>query len=154
MKIIHVAGFSNSGKTTFIVDLVPALLMHGKVGVIKHLGHHLYPTRESEIHKDTSRFFDAHADFVAGIDAERTEITTSCNSLADIVSLYSSAGVEYAIIEGFKTLPCQKIWLGTREQAEELGILPYCLLWNPTVDAVVQNLDAFDTWNPAFFDEY
>jgi len=154
MKIIHVAGFSNSGKTTFIQELIPALAMHGKVGVMKHLGHHLYTTGESEIQKDTSRFFDAHAHFVAGIDAEKTVITTPCNSLAGITSLYSDAGVEYTIIEGFKTLPCQKIWLGTREQAEEIGIAPYCLLWNPTVDTVVQNLDAFDTWNPALFDGY
>ena len=154
MKIIHVAGFSNSGKTTLILDLIPALAMYGKVGVIKHLGHHLYTTGEGEKQKDTSRFFDAHAHFVAGIDAEKTVITTSCDSLADIASLYSGAGVEYAIIEGFRTLPCQKIWLGTREQAEEIGVAPYCLLWNPTVDIVVQNRDAFDTWSPALFDGY
>ena len=152
MKIIHIAGFSNSGKTTFIVDLIPVLAMHGKVGVIKHLGHHLYTKGEGAMQKDTSRFFNAHAHFVAGIDAEKTVITTPYNSLDNTVALYSDAGVEYAIIEGFKTIPCMKIWFGTREQAEEIGVAPYCFLWNPTVDEVIQNLDLFETWHHNFFD--
>jgi molybdopterin-guanine dinucleotide biosynthesis protein MobB len=154
MKIIHIAGFSNSGKTTFILDLIPALAIHGKVGTIKHLGHHLYATGESGIQKDTSRFFDVNAHFVAGIDAEKTVITTPCNSLADIAAFYSDVGVEYAIIEGFKTLHCKKIWFGTREQAEEIGIAAYCFLWNPTVADIIQNLDAFETWHRTFFDGY
>jgi len=154
MKIIHIAGFSNSGKTTFILELIPALALHGKVGIIKHLGHHLYSTGEDEMQKDTSKFFDADAHFIAGIDAEKTVITTPYNSLADIAALYSDIGVEYAIIEGFKTLPCQKIWFGTREQAEEIGVASYCFLWNPTVNDVIQSLDAFETWHHKFFDGY
>jgi molybdopterin synthase catalytic subunit len=154
MKIIHIAGFSNSGKTTFILELIPALAKHGKVGIIKHLGHHLYATGEDAIQKDTSRFFDADAHFVAGIDAEKAVITIPCTSLADTAALYSNAGVEFAIIEGFKTLQCKKIWFGTQNQADEIGLASYCFLLNPTVDDVIQNLDAFETWHPHFFDGY
>ena len=153
MKIIHIAGFSNSGKTTFILKLIPVLALHGKVGIIKHLGHHLYATEDS-VKKDTSKFFDVHAHFIAGIDAEKTVITMPSNSLADTTAIYSAIGVDYAIIEGFKTLPYKKIWFGTREQADEIDVASYCFLWNPTVDEVIQNLETFETWHPQFFDGY
>ncbi|RQW06400.1 MAG: molybdopterin-guanine dinucleotide biosynthesis protein B, partial [Calditrichaeota bacterium] len=42
MKIIQIVGRSNSGKTTFIRNLVPQLKKTGKVAVIKHLGDHDY----------------------------------------------------------------------------------------------------------------
>jgi GTPase SAR1 family protein len=38
MKIIQIVGTSNSGKTTFIKNLIPELKKLGTVAVIKHLG--------------------------------------------------------------------------------------------------------------------
>ena len=40
MKIIQIVGHANSGKTSFIRDLVPALNRKGNVAVVKHLGDH------------------------------------------------------------------------------------------------------------------
>ncbi|HMK16120.1 MAG TPA: molybdopterin-guanine dinucleotide biosynthesis protein MobB, partial [Methanomicrobiales archaeon] len=40
MKIVQVAGFSGSGKTTFIRALIPLLSRLGPVGTVKHTGHH------------------------------------------------------------------------------------------------------------------
>ena len=152
MKIIHVAGFSNSGKTTFIMQLIPVLTKHGKVGVIKHLGHHRYDDGEGMEQKDTSKFFAADADLVAGIDKEKTVITVPSTSLADTASIYSALGMDYIIIEGFRTLRCKKIWLGTQEDAEDLGIASYCILWNPVIEDVMRYLDAFDSFDRNFFD--
>jgi molybdopterin-guanine dinucleotide biosynthesis protein MobB len=152
MKLIHVAGFSNTGKTTFILDFIPVLAKYGKVGVIKHLGHHRYETEKHGELKDTSRFFELDASFVTGIDDEKTVIAVPRTLLSDITALYAALGVEYAVIEGFKRAPCRKIWFGKREEAEEIGVLPYCILWNPTIDDVVHHLEAFDSWHPAFFD--
>jgi len=42
MKIIHIVGRSNSGKTTFIRTLIPELKKLGTVAGIKHLGDHEY----------------------------------------------------------------------------------------------------------------
>ena len=151
MKIIHVAGFSNSGKTTFITKLIPVLTKHGKVGVIKHLGHHRYEAEEKMEQKDTSKFFAEHADLVAGIDKEKTVITVPSTSLADVTSLYFALGMNYAIIEGFRTLPCKKVWLGTPEDAKKLGIASYCILWNPGIEDVIRDLDAFDSFDHGFF---
>jgi molybdopterin synthase catalytic subunit len=159
MKIIHVAGFSNSGKTTFILDLIPALKEHGTVGVIKHLGHHRYADSKEEEskQKDTSRF-SLHADLVAGVDAEKAVITVpnaSINvSIEKTAALYVHIGISYTIIEGFKSIPCSKIWFGTPEQAKEADLFPYCILFNPTVDEVISSLDLFDVWNPDFFASY
>ncbi|HNJ81359.1 MAG TPA: molybdopterin-guanine dinucleotide biosynthesis protein MobB, partial [Methanoregulaceae archaeon] len=36
MKVIHIAGFSNTGKTTFIRELLPELENLGPTGVVKH----------------------------------------------------------------------------------------------------------------------
>lgn len=152
MKIIHVAGFSNTGKTTFVVNLIPVLAKYGKIGVIKHLGHHRYETGEHGGLKDTSRFFEANASLVAGIDDEKTVIAVPSTSLADVTSLYAVLGVEYVVIEGFKRVPCRKVWFGKSEEAEEIGVLPYCVLWNPTVDDVITHLEVFDSWHPTFFD--
>ena len=152
MKIIPVAGFSNTGKTTFIIDFIPVLAKHGRVGVIKHLGHHRYEIGERGGLKDTSRFFELDTSFVAGIDDEKTVITTPRTSLADTIALYASLGVEYVVIEGFKRLPCRKIWFGKREEAEEIGVLTYCILWNPTVDDALNHLETFDSWHPGLFD--
>ncbi len=45
MKIIQVVGRSESGKTTFIRNLIPELKKKGTVAVIKHLGDHTYHAR-------------------------------------------------------------------------------------------------------------
>ena len=50
MKVIHIAGFSNSGKTTFISGLLPELEKLGPVAVVKHIGHHGYSLAEREEH--------------------------------------------------------------------------------------------------------
>ena len=54
MKIIQIVGRSNSGKTTFIRNLIPELKKRGSVAVIKHLGDHIYNIEEG---KDTIGFF-------------------------------------------------------------------------------------------------
>ncbi len=78
MKVIHIAGFSNSGKTTFISALIPELEKHGPVGVIKHIGHHGYSLPEG---KDTTRFFEAGATASAGIDIRKTVLVLQENNL-------------------------------------------------------------------------
>ncbi|HNY89707.1 MAG TPA: molybdopterin-guanine dinucleotide biosynthesis protein MobB, partial [Methanoregulaceae archaeon] len=69
MKIIHIAGFSNTGKTTFIRELVPELEKRGLTGVVKHIGHHGHSLPEG---KDTTLFHEAGAAASAGIDAQKS----------------------------------------------------------------------------------
>ena len=71
MKIIQVVGRSNSGKTTFIKQLIPHLKTLGHVAVIKHLGDHEF---ELEKGKDSTGFFEAGAEISVGIDAHKSVV--------------------------------------------------------------------------------
>jgi molybdopterin-guanine dinucleotide biosynthesis protein MobB len=136
MKIIQVVGRSNSGKTTFIRNLIPELRKFGKVSVIKHLGDHDYHLEEG---KDTTFFFEAGADIAVGIDAVKSVVAVRNNSLEDALRLLDGMGMNYTVIEGFKQFPFPKIVIGNLE-------IEKCVLMNPTVNQVVTNLDLFEDY--------
>lgn len=137
MKIIQLAGRSNTGKTTLIKQLVPVLAEQGRVGVIKHLKDHTFALEEG---RDTTEFFSAGAAISVGIDAEKSVALIRTTSLDDMLALLDDNGMDFAIIEGFKTRPFKKIVLGDLE-------IENCFLRNPTVADVVANLDRFETFS-------
>lgn len=134
MKIIHIAGFSNSGKTTFIRALLPELEKRGPVGVVKHIGHHGYALPEG---KDTTRFFAAGAAASAGIDAAKSVLLLQENDLERILELLCDAGIQYTVVEGFKEKPYPKIAIGDIPGAEHV------ILEDPLVEDVLAHLDEF-----------
>lgn len=134
MKIIQVAGRSNSGKTTFIRKLIPELKKKGAVGVIKHLGDHQYLL---EAEKDTTLFYEAGADITTGIDAEKAVLLIRSTDLDGILRFYAEKGMDYAVIEGYKQQSFAKIVIGNIE-------IDRCILSNPTTDEVIQSLHLFD----------
>lgn len=136
MKILHVTGSSNTGKTTFIKSLIPVLKEKGSVAVIKHLADHEFLLEEG---KDTTGFFEAGAEISAGIDKDKSVVTLRNNSLDAILALFRAQGVDYCIIEGFKNRSFKKIVIGDL-QAEG------CILRNPAVEDVVASVDRFDTY--------
>ena len=133
MKIIQVVGRSNTGKTTLIKKLVPDLARRGKVGIIKHLGDHMFELEEG---RDTTEFFSAGASISVGIDAEKSVAAFHGNSLDEMLALLAGSGMDYCIIEGFKTRPFPRIVLG--DLATE-----HCVLRNPAVDEIIAHLDRF-----------
>jgi molybdopterin-guanine dinucleotide biosynthesis protein MobB len=139
MKIIHVAGRSNTGKTTLIKQLIPALAEKGSVGVIKHLGDHRYELAQG---KDTTEFFSAGATIAVGIDAEKSVAAIRTTNLDDSLSFLHSEGMDFAVIEGFKARSFPKIILG--DLAAE-----NCVLRNPSVMDVIANLDRFSDYTPS-----
>ncbi|WP_319538745.1 molybdopterin-guanine dinucleotide biosynthesis protein B [uncultured Methanospirillum sp.] len=135
MKVIHIAGWSGSGKTTFIRDLVEALLPFGAVGTIKHIGDHVCDLPAG---KDTSLHYNAGASVVAGIDREKTMITCRTISLPAALDQLSDAGVRYAVIEGFKNIPFQKVVIGDLD-------IP-ALIRNPKASDVISLIPSFDNY--------
>jgi molybdopterin-guanine dinucleotide biosynthesis protein MobB len=136
MKIIQVAGLANSGKTTFIRDLTQVLKSHGSVGVIKHLGDHDYHQEEG---KDTTVFFEEGADISAGIDAAKSVATLRTIDLDTMLLLFKQQGIDFALIEGFKTRTFPKIVIGDLPSET-------CILRNPTVDQVLTTLSRFEDY--------
>jgi molybdopterin-guanine dinucleotide biosynthesis protein MobB len=98
MRIIHIVGLSNSGKTTFINTLIPELSRFGNVGVIKHLGDHKYSLEDG---KDTTGFFRAGAQVSVGIDSDKSIIALRTNSLDAVLRLLLQQNTDFVIIEGF-----------------------------------------------------
>ncbi len=134
MKVIQVVGRSNSGKTTFIKNLIPELRKYGKVAVIKHLGDHDYLLEEG---KDTTVFYNAGADITVGIDANKTVIAVHNNQLDDTLRVLSFQRMDYAIIEGYKQRSFPKIVIGNLA-------VDGCILHDPTVDEVINSLHHFE----------
>lgn len=134
MKVIHIAGFSNTGKTTFAAELIERLKAMGTVGAVKHLGGHPYALEEG---KDTTLFYEKGAAYSIGIDDDKAVAAIRNPDLEAALRMLCDAGVEYAVVEGFKQHPFAKVVLGDVE-AER------CVLRNPAVDEVVASLDRFD----------
>jgi molybdopterin synthase catalytic subunit len=134
MKVIQVAGFSNTGKTTFAAALIERLAAMGTVGAVKHLGGHPFALEEG---KDTTLFYEKGAAYSIGIDEHKAVAAIRNPDLEASLRMLCDAGVEYAVVEGFKQHPFAKVVLGDLE-AER------CVLRNPTVEEVVASLDRFD----------
>jgi molybdopterin-guanine dinucleotide biosynthesis protein MobB len=134
MKLIHIAGFSNTGKTTFIRELVPELEKRGLTGVVKHIGHHGHSLPEG---KDTTLFHEAGAAASAGIDAQKSVLILKETDLERILAMFCDAGVQYAVIEGFKEKPYPKVVIGNIANATNV------LLTNPSVEEVLSHLGEF-----------
>jgi molybdopterin-guanine dinucleotide biosynthesis protein MobB len=133
MKIIHIVGRSNSGKTTFIRQLIPSLKKIGTVGAIKHLGHHDYHLEEG---KDTTLFCQAGADAVAGIDSRRSVIVVQDSSIQRTLRLLYELGLDFVVIEGYKQLPLPKIVIGRLT-------INHCILQDPAIEDVINSLHQF-----------
>jgi molybdopterin-guanine dinucleotide biosynthesis protein MobB len=133
MKVIQVTGVSGSGKTTFIRSLIPLLARLGRVGTVKHTGHHSMLLPKG---KDTTVMFEAGAQVVAGIDQGKTLITLKGTSLTDALDFLTGQGVAIAVMEGFKGSSLPKIIIGNLE-AEG------CVLRDPPPEDVISVLDRF-----------
>ena len=134
MKIIQVVGRSNSGKTTFIKQLIPKLKTKGRVAVIKHLGDHEF---ELESEKDTTGFFDAGADISVGIDAHKSVVAIRNNSLESTLQILFEQGMNFTVIEGFKQIAFPRIVIGDLKT-------DHSVLTNPCTDDVLASLDDFE----------
>jgi molybdopterin synthase catalytic subunit len=134
VKIIHVAGTSGSGKTTFIRDLLAVLAGRGSVASVKHLGHHRF---ELVPGKDTTVFYETGIECSVGIDDEKTVFIRRGGGLAGVLHELCDSGVDYTVIEGFKTLPYPKIVMGD-------SALEQVILRNPTIGQVIGSLHLFE----------
>ncbi len=110
LPVLGVCGFSNSGKTTLIEQLIPILQNKGlKVAVLKHDAHGIDVDRPG---KDSDRFFRAGGDVL--LQGPREELLrlhrSDDRSLADIIGTLS-VRYDIILIEGHKGLSGHKIWL-------------------------------------------
>jgi|DewCreStandDraft_4_1066084.scaffolds.fasta_scaffold13586_3 molybdopterin-guanine dinucleotide biosynthesis protein B len=100
--IVLFAGYSNSGKTTFIKKLMPILKKRNlKIGFLKHDVHNFEMDKKG---KDTYRIFKTGADMVAISSPYKFALIKNSNkemSLRDIIKLYFN-NMDIVMVEGYK----------------------------------------------------
>lgn len=133
MKVLHIIGHSGSGKTTFITRLVVELQNVGTVATIKHLGHHTYALPEG---KDTTLFFECGVTISEGIDCEKSVILLRDPDLFHALGRMADLGIDFAVIEGFKSVEIPGIVIGDLPA-------PGALMADPDIDQVINNLSVF-----------
>ena len=123
--VIAVSGVKNSGKTTLIEKLLPALKARGlKTAVLKHDGHSFAADREGT---DTRRFLAAGAMGAAIFDGEKFQaVKFAAVTEQELIALYPEA--DLILLEGFKWTDYPKIELVRRGISERPVCRPETLL--------------------------
>ena len=138
MKILQIAGYSNSGKTTLIQNLIKHLGKEKKVSVIKHHGHENQLTA-LDTGKDTGKFRNAGAastTVVAGTTIQMHFDSNKKWTVQDVLTFQSFIHTDLVIIEGFKKEAFPKIVL-IREEGDlhllhELTNIISVIIWDPS----------------------
>jgi molybdopterin synthase catalytic subunit len=108
MKIISIVGYKKTGKTTLVGQLVKALKKHGSVGTIKHLHEHDINAKDT----DTWKHAQSGADVVVAVTPNELVKFSGNNDLESALDELANAGMDFAIVEGFKDSKLPKIALG------------------------------------------
>ena len=106
--VLAVSGLHNSGKTTLLEKLLPALRSRGlKVGIIKHDGHDFTPDVPGT---DSYRLREAGAEGVAVFSGNRYLLTEKFRlNEQDLLALFERHGYDLVLMEGFKESGWPKI---------------------------------------------
>ena len=115
LPVFGICGYSNSGKTTLIEQLVPHLSARGlKVAVVKHSDHRIEVDCPG---KDSDRFFRTGADvFVRSPNENFFRFHNEAHSQLLSVLLSMSRQYDIVLVEGSKNIPMAKVWLHTGDK--------------------------------------
>ena len=116
--VLAVSGLHNSGKTTLLEKLLPALRSRGlKVGIIKHDGHDFTPDVPGT---DSYHLREAGAEGVAVYSGQRYLLTEMFRlTEQDLLALFERHGYDLVLMEGFKESGWPKIEVVRKAVSEE-----------------------------------
>jgi molybdopterin synthase catalytic subunit len=137
MRVVQFAGWSGTGKTTLIEEVIAAAPPDLAIGVVKHLGG-VHPFA-LDPGRDTTRFYERGAHAVTGIDAVKGVTVLRSDTLFAALDRLSDAGCGLALVEGFKSEPFARVVIGDLPSER-------CVLRNPTALEVLEALDRFDEY--------
>ena len=101
IPIVSFAGSADSGKTTYLEQLIPVLRQRGyRVGIVKHHGHDFAIDQPG---KDTWRFAQAGAETVVLAGPQKLAMIRVLQSELTLAEIASSLdGVDILLAEGYK----------------------------------------------------
>ena len=137
--VLAVSGLHNSGKTTLLEKLLPALRSRGlKVGVIKHDGHDFTPDVPGT---DSYRLREAGAEGVAVYSGQRYLLT-------EAFRLFERHGYDLVLLEGFKDSGWPKIEVVRREISDTpVSFQPLAVVGDiPDADFGLEETQALADW--------
>ncbi|MEN6341929.1 MAG: molybdopterin-guanine dinucleotide biosynthesis protein MobB [Methanospirillum sp.] len=137
MKVVQFAGWSGTGKTTLIEEVIGAAPPSLVIGVVKHLGG-VHPFT-LDPGRDTTRFYERGVRAVVGIDAAKGVTVLRGDTLFAALDRLSDSGCGLALVEGFKSEPFAKVVIGDLPSDR-------CVLRNPVAHEVIDALDRFDDY--------
>jgi molybdopterin-guanine dinucleotide biosynthesis protein MobB len=105
MKVVAIVGTKKSGKTAVAKAMIRSLKNYGRVGTIKNMQDHLVDRG------DTRRHFEAGAEVVIGLGDRQIKVTRKGNLESALAELQKD-GMDFVIVEGFKSSNLPKIVLG------------------------------------------
>jgi len=140
MKVITVVGTKKTGKTTLVAALVRSLSKYGKVGTVKNMAAH--PVDQG----DTRRHFNAGADVVIGLGDARLKVTRERGDLKSALADLQTAGVDFAVVEGFKNSKLPKFVLSDIEAAECLRKISLSDLNDDLINELTRQVLALDDY--------
>jgi molybdopterin synthase catalytic subunit len=117
MQVLGVAGYSETGKTTLVEQLVSRLADDRAVATVKHLTH--APDVDTE-GKDTARHRAAGAGTTVGVTDDESWFGTGRAVDPDAVLSHLAPAYDVAIVEGFSDARLPKVVLGDRPCPEPI----------------------------------
>ena len=126
MKVVGFAGYSGSGKTTLVEKLIPVLKARGlRVSVVKHAHHNFdidHPGRDTWRHRQAGAFevVVASSNRLALMREFEQPARLTVHQL--LAELYE--GVDWVLVEGFKSSDLLKIEVWRAPSAEYAGMPP------------------------------
>ena len=148
LPIFGICGYSDSGKTTLIEQLIPRLSAKGlKVAVVKHDAHGIVVDKPG---KDSDRFFRSGADvFLQGPQEEFFRFHTSDHSKLPYELKSLTRQYDMVLVEGRKNTPLAKVWLlSDNESKPPSGIDGIIDILPRDTDRVDTVMSMLDDWLP------
>lgn len=127
MRVFGIVGYSDSGKTTLVEELVVRLRERGRVATIKSIKDDIEIDEEG---KDTYRHRMAGAEKVVGVTPSITfEISqdgkngykNESEKLSRVLNELAEDGFDYVVVEGFKSSDIPKIIVGSLDESNVRG---------------------------------
>ena len=143
--VLAVSGLHNSGKTTLLEKLLPALRSRGlKVGIIKHDGHDFTPDVPGT---DSYRLREAGAEGVAVYSGQRY-LLTEMFRLTEQDLLEERHGYDLLLLEGFKDSGWPKIEVVRKEISDTpVSFQPLAVVGDiPGADFGLEDAQALADW--------
>ena len=145
--VLAVSGLHNSGKTTLLEKLLPALRSRGlKVGIIKHDGHDFTPDVPGT---DSYRLREGGAVGGAVYAALRLWGTFWCRRpVQDLLALFERHGYDLVLLEGFKDSGWPKIEVVRKEISDTpVSFQPLAVVGDiPGADFGLEDAQALADW--------